>query len=111
MKKHTAYPVIDMQKTGANIKKLREERGLTVDDLRAFFGFEYSNAIYSWQQGQSLPSVDHLYALSAILEVPMNDILVPVKPMKENAVPEPVAPAATARRKFFIGCLSQFIAA
>ena len=70
------YPVIDPVATGNNIVRLREKRGLTVRDLQVFFGFEAPQAIYKWQRGQSLPSVDNLYALSVLLEVPMDDILV-----------------------------------
>ena len=73
---HKMYPVIDMYATGRNIQRLRRERGLTVRDLQNYFGFEDPRAIYKWQQGKSIPSVDNLYALSALLEVPMEDILV-----------------------------------
>ena len=34
------FPVIDPAATGANITRLRRERGLTVRDLQRFFGFE-----------------------------------------------------------------------
>lgn len=70
------FPVIDMAATGENIARLRRERGLTVRDMQAYFGFEEPQAIYKWQKGKSLPSVDNLYALGALLEVPMEAILV-----------------------------------
>ena len=62
------FPVIDPVATGANICRLRKDRGLTVRDLQHYFGFEEPQAIYKWQRGQSLPSVDNLYALSALLQ-------------------------------------------
>ena len=71
-----AFPVIDPVATGENIQRLRRDRGLTVRDLQMFFGFEEPQAIYKWQRGKSLPSVDNLYALSALLGVPMDDIIV-----------------------------------
>ncbi len=74
------FPVIDLAATGENITRLRQARGLTVRDLQAWFGFEEPQAIYKWQRGKSLPTVDNLYALSDLLEVPMNDILVPMEP-------------------------------
>lgn len=73
----TRFPVIDPVATGANIARLRQERGLTVRDLQHFFGFEEPQAIYKWQRGQSLPSIDNLYALSELFHISMNDILVP----------------------------------
>ena len=72
------YSVIDLVATGNNIKRLRLERGLTVRDLQSYFGFEEPQAIYKWQKGQSLPTVDNLYALGSLLGVSMDDILVPV---------------------------------
>ena len=70
------FPVIDMAATGENILRLRKARGLTVRDLQDWFGFEEPQAIYKWQKGKSLPTVDNLYALGALLEVPMEQILV-----------------------------------
>lgn len=76
----TPFPVIDPVATGKNIVRLRTERGLSVRDLQAYFGFEEPQAIYKWQQGKSLPTVDNLYALGALLEVSMNEILVSAQP-------------------------------
>ena len=73
------FPVIDMAATGSNIKRLRLEKGLSVRQLQSYFGFDEPQAIYKWQRGESLPSVDNLYALGTLLGVPMEQILVPVK--------------------------------
>ena len=70
------YPTIDPEATGRQILRLRKERGLTVRDLQSYFGFDAPQAIYKWQKGLTLPSVDNLYALSVLLEVPMDAILV-----------------------------------
>ena len=78
-------PVIDMAKTGQNIRNLRISKGLTVKDLQRLFGFETPQAIYKWQRGKSLPTVDNLYALGALLDVPMEDILVPAN-AKSNII-------------------------
>lgn len=74
------FPVIDLVATGENITRLRKERGLTVRDLQDWFGFEEPQAIYKWQKGKSLPTVDNLYALGTLLNVPMEEILVPCRP-------------------------------
>ena len=68
---NTPFPVIDPVATGENILRLRQERGLSVRDLQAYFGFEEPQAIYKWQRGKSLPTVDNLYALGALLDVPI----------------------------------------
>ena len=77
------FPVIDQIATGKNILSLRKEKGLSVKDLQEYFGFEEPQAIYRWQYGKTLPSVDNLYALSALLDVPMERILVPVPNKKD----------------------------
>ena len=71
-----SFPVIDPAATGRNIMRLRLEQGLTVRDVQVFFGFEEPQAIYKWQSGKSLPTVDNLYALSILLNVTMEDILI-----------------------------------
>ena len=87
------YPVIDPVATGENIVRLRQERGLSVRDLQAFFGFEEPQAIYKWQRGKSLPSVDNLYALGALLDVPLDEILVSARPQLNMIVLEQQADA------------------
>ena len=69
-------PVIDMIGTGQNIARLRKQAGLTVRDLQDVFGFATPQAIYKWQQGVALPTIDNLVVLAAILQVRLDDILV-----------------------------------
>lgn len=98
------FPVIDPIATGKNIIRLRAERGMSVRDLQAYFGFEEPQAIYKWQQGKSLPSVDNLYALGALFEVPMEDILVSRTSQlnliicEQQAVPQSKLPGRAHRR-------------
>lgn len=70
------YPVIDTRATGARIKALRLERGLTVKEIQKALGFDEPQAVYKWERGSSLPSTDNLLALSLLLEVPIEEILV-----------------------------------
>lgn len=68
-------PVIDMTATGVNITSLRVNAGLTVKDLQDVFGFNTPQAIYKWQRGIALPTVDNLVVLAAIFHVRIDDIL------------------------------------
>ena len=70
------WPVIDMTATGRNIVRLRKQAGLTVRDLQDAFGFSNPQAIYQWQRGNSLPTVDNLVILAAVLGVGIDDIIV-----------------------------------
>lgn len=78
------YPSIDLAATGRNIARLRKAQGLTVRALQAYFGFDDPQAIYRWQWGRSLPSVDNLYALSVLFGVSMNEILVPIQSIQHE---------------------------
>ena len=69
-------PVIDMIGTGQNIARLRKQAGLSVRDLQDVFGFATPQAIYKWQQGVALPTIDNLVVLAAVLQVCLDDILV-----------------------------------
>ncbi len=57
---------------------------MSVKEMQGFFGFEEPQAIYQWQWGKSLPSVDNLYALSTLFEVPMDSIIVPYPTIKKT---------------------------
>lgn len=69
-------PTIDMVATGDNITRLRERAGMTVRDLQIVFGFATPQAIYKWQSGACMPTVDNLVVLSEVFKVRMDDIVV-----------------------------------
>lgn len=74
--KDVPYPVIDMKATGKRIRELRLEKGIKIDDIVTYMGLSLPQAIYKWQRGDSLPSVDNLYALSMLYDTPVEEILV-----------------------------------
>ncbi len=74
-----AVPTIDMVATGMNIMKLRKQAGLTVRDLQTIFGFTTPQAIYKWQNGTSMPTVDNLIVLAFVFDVRVDDIVVKAK--------------------------------
>ena len=69
-------PTIDMVATGRNITRLREMAGLSVRDLQEIFGFTTPQAIYKWQHGTAMPTIDNLVVLAAVFCVTMDDIVV-----------------------------------
>ena len=62
-----AIPSIDMEATGRNITRLRQQAGLTV---RA------PQAIYKWQHGTAMPAIDNLVVLAAVLNVSIDEIVI-----------------------------------
>ena len=69
-------PTIDMVRTGDNITLLRKRAGLSVRDLQEIFGFTTPQAIYKWQRGLALPTIDNLVVLAAVFQVRLEDILI-----------------------------------
>ena len=69
-------PMIDMVRTGQNINRLRKIAGVSVKDLQDVFGFNSPQAIYKWQHGTALPTIDNMVVLARVLGVRIDDILV-----------------------------------
>ena len=72
----TQIPVINMAATDQNITRLRMQAGLSVANLQQIFGFTTPQAIYKWQRGTALPTVDNLVILAAVFNTNINNILV-----------------------------------
>lgn len=70
------FPVVDMKKTGLNIKRIMQEKGFTVRDIQQFLELETPQSIYHWFAGISMPTLDHLYALSELLRMPVDALLI-----------------------------------
>lgn len=82
---------VDPVRTGANLRLLFREAGWNVSGIRRVLHFSNRNSIYDWFSGRSIPSVDHLLALSDLLRCPMETLLVRydhVSPLQETAYPE-----------------------
>ncbi len=79
-------PIIDIVKTGENINRLRKERNITVRELQEIFGFGTPQAIYKWQHGTTLPTLDNLVVLASVLHVSIDDIVVLYKKREPEAI-------------------------
>ena len=69
-------PTINVEETGMQIDMLIHESEYSVRDISEKLGFETPQAVYKWMQGKTLPKLDNLVALAAILRVSIDDILV-----------------------------------
>lgn len=67
---------IDMIETGNNIANMRRKRNLTVKDVQEAMGFHTPQAIFKWQRGEALPTIDNLVILSELFAVPIDEILI-----------------------------------
>ncbi len=68
-------PVIDREKTGENLRRLITERNLTVKDVQEYMGLGSVQSVYHWLNGISMPTIDNLYALSELLQVPIDALV------------------------------------
>ena len=70
------YPVVDLERTGQNIKRIMQLKGLSVKDVQDFLELSTPQSIYHWFDGRNLPTIDNLYALSELFQVPVDAMLV-----------------------------------
>ena len=67
---------IDQVKTGIKLKMLLKATGYSVKYIQEYLHLSCPQSIYRWFKGKALPSVEHLCALSKLLKVHMEEILV-----------------------------------
>ena len=77
-------PVIDMAATGRNIEALRRKAGLSVRELQEIFAFSTPQAIYKWQRGEALPTLDNMVILARVLQTSMDEIIAYKEFRREN---------------------------
>ena len=66
---------IDMEQTGRKIEYLRNKNGYSVRDLQKAMDPISIQAIYKWERGLSVPSIDNLILLSDIFHIPIDQIV------------------------------------
>ena len=69
-------PTVNLVQTGQNIRQLRANSGTSIRYLQQALGFGTPQAIYKWQRGDTLPTIDNMVVLAAVLGVKIDDILV-----------------------------------
>lgn len=70
------YPNIDLEETGRHIQNVIRKAGYSVREVQEYLHLSCPQPIYRWFRGQILPSLNHMYALSLLLHVHMEDLLV-----------------------------------
>lgn len=68
---------LDMVMTGAIIKKAISKSGFSIREIQEKLSLSCPQPIYRWMKGQTMPSLDNLYMLSSLLDVHMEDLLMP----------------------------------
>ena len=76
MKTTYLKPVLDLAATGAKIKSVMKDKGITARELQIIMDFPYVQTIYNWFAGKNMPTIDKLVVLAKILAVPMDELVV-----------------------------------
>ena len=76
MKTTFLKPVLDLDATGAKIKTLMKQRGVTPRQLQLILNFPYVQTVYNWFAGKNMPTLDNLVVLAKVLDVAIDDIVV-----------------------------------
>ena len=67
-------PEYDMKVVGQNLKRLRIQKNLSVDEVRAYLCLGSVQAIYKYEKGKSYPQADTMFALMELYGANLYDI-------------------------------------
>ena len=81
------FPLIDKRETGINLRRIMDLRGISVKDVTKYLGISSVQSVYHWLNGLTMPTIDNLYALSELLQVPIDGI---VCGNRKVILPEPI---------------------
>lgn len=70
------YPLIDKEKTGRWLKLLFAAKGVCPRDIQEYLSLSCIQTVYRWLEGKNIPSMDHLYAMSGLLGLSVNQFIV-----------------------------------
>ncbi len=66
------FPTIDKQRTGQRLRKIMKQQNITVKQVQEYLNLSCVQSVYHWLDGTSMPTIDNLYALSELFEVPID---------------------------------------
>ena len=76
---------MNMNKMAKFLKKLREDRGLTQEQLGEIINVSRS-LISKWENGNKMPAVECLRALSKFYDITIDEIIFGERKTKENII-------------------------
>ena len=72
-------PIIDMIATGQNIKRMCNDRGISVKDIQNACGLTTGNAVYKWIRGVCMPTIDNMVIMADMFGTTIDNIVVVTK--------------------------------
>lgn len=68
-------PEYNKELIGDNLRRCRQERNLSVEQVREYLGLGSIQSIYKWEEGRSFPQADNLFALMELYGMELKDLL------------------------------------
>ena len=69
------FPLINKRETGVNLRRIMDQRGITPKDVQEYLGLGCVQSVYRWTDGVNMPTIDKLYSISELLQVPIDAIV------------------------------------
>ena len=69
------FPLINKRETGINLRRLMDMRGITPKNVQEYLNLGCVQSVYRWLDGVNMPTIDNLYALSELFQVPIDAIV------------------------------------
>lgn len=70
------FPIIDMKATGERIRGECLQRGYSAREIKEYLGLGSIQSVYNWFGGKTLPSLEHMFALSCLLAKSLEELVV-----------------------------------
>ena len=69
------FPVINKRETGINLRRIMDMRGVSAKHVQQYLELGCVQSVYRWLDGINMPTIDNLYALSELFQVPIDAIV------------------------------------
>lgn len=89
------FPAINLKETGINLRRIMDKRGISAKDIQEYLNLASVQSVYNWCNGINMPTIDNLYALSQLFQLPIDAI---VRGNRKAIIPETIIMDARERR-------------
>lgn len=69
------FPLINKRETGVNLRRIMDMKGITPKEVQEYLNLGCVQSVYRWLDGINMPTIDNLYALSELFQVPIDTIV------------------------------------
>lgn len=68
-------PEYDKELIGKNLRRCRQAKNLSVEQVKEYLCLGSIQAIYKWEEGKSYPQTDTMFALMELYEIGLQELL------------------------------------